>query len=123
MDFVDCMLKIHRRPRLSTSERHVKRREGKRAKHLRVSLNTSDPCVLAYHVCFGRCGSYLERRLYTHESVVGRITEKHLDEAEKTFPGIAEMYEALTSKPATFLQLVWIYEASLTSVDGAFALA
>jgi len=45
--------------------------------------------------------------------VVGRITEKHLAEAEKTFPGIADMYQALPSKPATFLQLVWIYETTL----------
>lgn len=46
-------------------------------------------------------------------NVVGRITEKHLVEAEKTFPGIADMYEGLRSKPATFLQLVWIYETTL----------
>ena len=45
--------------------------------------------------------------------MVGRITEQHLSEAEKTFPGIMEMYSELASKPATFLQLVWIYETSL----------
>jgi hypothetical protein len=43
--------------------------------------------------------------------VVGRITEKHLGEAEKTFPGIRRMYRAMPDKPATFLQLVWRYEA------------
>lgn len=43
--------------------------------------------------------------------VVGRITEEHLNEAEKTFPGIEAMYWALERKPATFLQLVWLYEA------------
>ena len=47
--------------------------------------------------------------------VVGRITEEHLSEAEKTFPGIIEMYCGLERKPATFLQLVWIYETTLAS--------
>ena len=45
--------------------------------------------------------------------VVGRITEVHLSEAEKTFPGIIEIYEGLSTKPLTFLQLVWIYETSV----------
>jgi hypothetical protein len=45
--------------------------------------------------------------------MVGRITEKHLSEAEKTFPGIMAMYSAMSDKPATFLQLVWAYEAAL----------
>lgn len=40
----------------------------------------------------------------------GRITEKHLGLAEDTFPGIAELYATLDDKPATFLQLVWLYE-------------
>jgi hypothetical protein len=44
--------------------------------------------------------------------VVGRITEQHLSEADKTFPGIEEMYYQLEVKPATFLQLLWIYEAA-----------
>jgi len=55
--------------------------------------------------------------------VVGRITEKHLNEAEKTFPGIAAMYEAMPSKPMTFLQLVWIYEASLAQDQAEIAAA
>jgi len=42
--------------------------------------------------------------------VVGRITEEHLDEAEKTFPGICRMYRRMSVKPRTFLQLVWHYE-------------
>jgi len=42
--------------------------------------------------------------------VVGRITEAHLFEAEKTFPGICRLYRGMTVKPATFLQLVWHYE-------------
>ena len=70
-----------------------------------------------------RCRSHLERTLYSYELVVGRITEKHLSEAEKTFPGIAEMYDALTRKPTTFLQLVWIYESTLASSGPSFALA
>ncbi len=65
----------------------------------------------------------MERRLYSYDPVVGRITEKHLSEAEKTFPGIAEMYEALTRKPATFLQLVWIYESTQASGNNRYALA
>ena len=42
--------------------------------------------------------------------MVGRITEVHLAEAEKTFPGIGRLYNRLSVKPATFLQLVWHYE-------------
>jgi hypothetical protein len=44
--------------------------------------------------------------------VVGRITEAHLSEAEKTFPGICRMYRRMSVKPATFLQLVWHYETT-----------
>ena len=40
----------------------------------------------------------------------GRITEAHLPLAEESFPGIGEVYDALDDKPATFLQLVFIYE-------------
>jgi hypothetical protein len=42
--------------------------------------------------------------------VQGRITERHLAEANKLFPGIAELYWGMDSKPATFLQLLWIYQ-------------
>jgi hypothetical protein len=45
--------------------------------------------------------------------VVGRITEKDLSEAEKSFPGIIEIYEELETKPLTFLQLVYLYEVSI----------
>ncbi len=55
--------------------------------------------------------------------MVGRITEKHLVEAEKTFPGIAAMYDALRNKPATFLQLVWIYEATAACNSQTAAIA
>lgn len=47
----------------------------------------------------------------------GRITEKHLGLAERTFPGICEVYAALPEKPATFLQLVWLYEEAVQAVD------
>ena len=47
-------------------------------------------------------------------SVVGRITEDHLSEAEKTFPGIGRLYRRMSVKPATFLQLVWHYETTGT---------
>lgn len=40
----------------------------------------------------------------------GRITEEHLDQAELSFPGISDVYDAMCDKPATFLHLVWIYE-------------
>ena len=43
----------------------------------------------------------------------GRITECHFDLAEKEFPGIVALYEAMTVKPKTFLELVWIYEGLL----------
>jgi hypothetical protein len=42
--------------------------------------------------------------------VRGRITQKQLPLAEKSFPGINRFYRGLTVKPATFLQLVWQYE-------------
>ena len=48
--------------------------------------------------------------------VQGRITEKHLELAERTFPGICEMYAALPEKPATFLQLVWLYEDAIQAL-------
>ena len=30
--------------------------------------------------------------------------------AEKSFPGIAQLYRSLSDKSLTFLQLVWMYE-------------
>lgn len=65
----------------------------------------------------------MERILYVYSVVVGRITEKHLGEAEKTFPGIGEMYAALSRKPATFLQLVWMYETVLAGDTSVLAMA
>ncbi|RMH43358.1 MAG: hypothetical protein D6689_05405 [Deltaproteobacteria bacterium] len=46
----------------------------------------------------------------------GRITERHLALADQTFPGIADVYAALPDKPATFLQLVWLYEEAVREV-------
>lgn len=46
-------------------------------------------------------------------AVRGRITEKQLPLAEGSFPGIGRFYRDLTVKPATFLQLVWLYEGWL----------
>ena len=40
----------------------------------------------------------------------GRITSRHLPLAEKSCPGISALYRELDDKPATFLQLLWIYE-------------
>lgn len=52
----------------------------------------------------------------------GRITECHLPLAEKSCPGIGRLYRELAEKPATFLQLLWIYEerqlASAASAAG-----
>jgi hypothetical protein len=47
--------------------------------------------------------------------VQGRITECELPLAEKSFPGISEMYGALEEKPRTFLQLVWMYQDRLAA--------
>jgi len=44
-------------------------------------------------------------------AVQGRITERQLPLAEKSFPGIGRFYRGLREKPATFLQLVWMFEA------------
>jgi hypothetical protein len=41
----------------------------------------------------------------------GRITARQLPLAERSFPGIGSYYRGLSSKPATFLQLVWAFEA------------
>ena len=43
--------------------------------------------------------------------MTGRITERHLPQAERCFPGIRRFYDGLRQKPATFLQLVWAFEA------------
>jgi hypothetical protein len=45
--------------------------------------------------------------------VLGRIKEEDLSEAEKSFPGIIEIYEGLETKPLTFLQLVFLYEVAI----------
>jgi hypothetical protein len=43
--------------------------------------------------------------------VQGRITEAHLPEAERLMPGITRFYAELRQKPATFLDLLWAFEA------------
>jgi len=51
------------------------------------------------------------RRMLLAASVVqGRITERQLPLAERSFPGISRFYEGLRDKPATFLQLLWAFE-------------
>ena len=60
----------------------------------------------------------MARSLLRVETVQGRITEKHLGQAEDTFPGIGELYYSLDTKPATFLQLVWLYEGILSEIEG-----
>ena len=62
-----------------------------------------------------RIASALERSLLRCASVVGRITEEHLSEAEKTFPGIVAKYLGMRDKPRTFLHLLWAYESELAA--------
>jgi hypothetical protein len=47
--------------------------------------------------------------------VVGRITEDHLPTAEQSMPGITRFYVELDQKPATFLDLLWAFEARKTA--------
>jgi hypothetical protein len=57
--------------------------------------------------------------------VQGRITARQLPLAEKSCPGIGKLYRELASepegrgKPATFLQLLWIYEGRLAAAEAA----
>jgi hypothetical protein len=53
--------------------------------------------------------------LMARPAVQGRITERQLPLAEKSFPGIGRFYRDLSEKPATFLQLVWMFEARRAS--------
>ncbi len=46
-------------------------------------------------------------------TVQGRITERQLPLAERSFPGISRFYASLDDKPATFLQLLWAYEGRI----------
>ncbi|HTJ46066.1 MAG TPA: hypothetical protein VL463_28370 [Kofleriaceae bacterium] len=75
-------------------------------------------------------GWIMGRRSYTAERLVcnvlkgrpavqGRITERQLPLAEKSFPGIGRFYRDLSEKPATFLQLVWMFEACRAGVRKA----
>jgi len=50
--------------------------------------------------------------------VQGRITHRHLPLAEKSCPGISRLYRELDQKPATFLQLLWIYEGRKQAAGG-----
>ena len=45
--------------------------------------------------------------------VQGRITERQLPLAERSFPGITRFYASLDEKPVTFLQLLWAYEGRM----------
>lgn len=55
----------------------------------------------------------------------GRITNRQLPLAEKSFPGIGKLYRELAGgdegcdKPATFLQLLWIYEGRRAAAEHA----
>ena len=44
--------------------------------------------------------------------VRGRITQRHLPEADRSIPGIARYYVQLEQKPATFLDLLWKFEGA-----------
>jgi len=45
-------------------------------------------------------------------AVRGRITQRHLPEADRSIPGIARYYAQLEQKPATFLDLLWQFEGA-----------
>jgi hypothetical protein len=47
----------------------------------------------------------------------GFVTDRDLEAAESCFPGIVAFYRSLARKPATFLELVWLYEASRLADD------
>lgn len=40
-------------------------------------------------------------------SLIGFVTERDREAIEESFPGIWSYYEALSVKPATFLELMW----------------
>jgi hypothetical protein len=46
------------------------------------------------------------------KELAGFITEQHLAEAEKEFPGISRFFAECPQKPKTFLQLVWEFRAT-----------
>jgi hypothetical protein len=51
--------------------------------------------------------------------VQGRINERHLPLAERSMPGITRFYAQLTTKPATFLDLLWAFESYSQRCQGA----
>jgi hypothetical protein len=53
--------------------------------------------------------------------MVGRITERHLPMAERCYPGIRRFYAGMVETPATFLQLVWAFEAHRARPSAAAA--
>ncbi|MEZ4398637.1 MAG: hypothetical protein R3B06_01365 [Kofleriaceae bacterium] len=65
--------------------------------------------------------------LCRRRNVQGRITNRQLPLAEKSFPGIGKLYRELADgeegcdKPATFLQLLWIYEGRRAAAENARA--
>lgn len=52
----------------------------------------------------------LAREMLPGRGMQGVITEKHFEMAERMFPGIRDYYDLLSTKPLTFLELVWAYE-------------
>ena len=47
----------------------------------------------------------------------GFVTDRDLDTAEASFPGIVRFYMSLARKPATFLELVWAYQEAMASLS------
>lgn len=45
----------------------------------------------------------------------GRITQRHLPEADRSIPGIRQFHDQLDRKPATFLDLLWQFEGTRTN--------
>jgi hypothetical protein len=52
-------------------------------------------------------------KLIPENHLLGFITERNLDQAEESFPGIGIFYERCGRKPRTFLDLVWQFENAL----------
>ena len=55
--------------------------------------------------------------------MIGVITERDLDQAEEAFPGIADFFESLETKPRTFLELVSRFEHWCEQAEPAGAAA
>jgi hypothetical protein len=54
-------------------------------------------------------------------SMVGVITERDLELAEESFPGISRFFESLVTKPRTFLELLRTFQHWCEGADAPHA--